>query len=375
MKKITLSLVVLALGLTITSTAQQSKNVDFKPGLFMGLNGGVNLFAGEGNNFLVKGANNNWSLDQSMGYLGRLELGYHFSPVYSLRGMIGVNDYNYYTKINNVESVSSFNSQNLTADFMMNLTNLAKGYDADRKFTVSAFAGLGIAYMNDNVVASKIGGSLLRGGFQGNLHLTPQWALNLIADVNFLSDNNNDQTAGLFFDGSPALTLGFNYSFASQDNTPIVEEKLPMKDNVVVETEKEAPVVVEKKEEKKVVVPVVTDKKVVVPTLTENMYYELGKSDLVTDEQKAAVAKVAAYMKANTTVKVVLNGYADRETGTDAVNNALSRRRAEKVAKALTKQYDIDKNRISVKWFGSQVQPYAKAEQNRVVIVMSEPAK
>jgi outer membrane protein OmpA-like peptidoglycan-associated protein len=384
MKKVTLSLVVLAMGLMLTTTAQEAKKTDtnFKPGMFVGLNGGVNWFLGEANNILISGPNSNLSLGQSMGYLGRLELGYHFTPVYSLRTMFGFNQYNHYTKINAIENVNSFIGENFTADFMMNLTNLKRGYDANRKLSLSAFAGLGIAYMNDNTITTNIGGSLLRAGLQGNWHITPQWALSLIADMNFASDNTNDLSGGgLPFDMAPDLALGFSYSFAPQKETVVVEDKLEMKDTFVEEVKKDTAVVEEKKEEvvepeiEKEVKEEVKEEKVVAPMMTENLFFAINKSDVSTDVQKETVAKIAEYMKANPSAKVVVNGYADRATGTAAVNKEVSRRRAVSVANALIKEYGIDENRILVKWYGSTVQPYKEVVKNRVVIVMPETAQ
>ena len=47
---------------------------------------------------------------------------------------------------------------------------------------------------------------------------------------------------------------------------------------------------------------------------------------------------------------------------------ALSERRANAVANALTSQYGIDASRLTIRFDGSDVQPYSTNDWNRIVI-------
>ena len=67
-----------------------------------------------------------------------------------------------------------------------------------------------------------------------------------------------------------------------------------------------------------------------------------------------------------------VTGYADADTGTDAINDRLSRQRAEAVAKALTGVHGIEASRIEVNSKGARVQPFAENDKNRVTICVAE---
>jgi outer membrane protein OmpA-like peptidoglycan-associated protein len=73
-------------------------------------------------------------------------------------------------------------------------------------------------------------------------------------------------------------------------------------------------------------------------------------------------------MKANANAKVNIVAYADKKTGTPAYNLALSERRAKAVAEALSNEYGISSDRISIDWKGDTEQPYAENEWNRVAV-------
>lgn len=91
-------------------------------------------------------------------------------------------------------------------------------------------------------------------------------------------------------------------------------------------------------------------------------------SDKITSEEMVNVFNVAEYLKANPATNVVIQGYADKDTGTAQYNQALSQRRAQSVYDALTKKYGISADRLSIAAEGSAVQPYATNNWNRIVI-------
>lgn len=67
--------------------------------------------------------------------------------------------------------------------------------------------------------------------------------------------------------------------------------------------------------------------------------------------------------------KILVTGYADKETGTSERNMELSKERAENVAAAL-KAAGISEDRIIVEYKGSTERPYKKASENRVAILL-----
>lgn len=374
--------------LSISLSAQQTAAKDgFNPGWFIGLNGGANWFLGEGNNIIDGTDRNSWSVGKSMGYLGRLELGYNFNSVYGLRFMAGYNQYNQYTKNRStgVENVRPFAGETFSADLMMNLTNLTKGYDPNRKFTLAAFAGLGIAYMNDNINTSNVGGSLLRGGLQGNYHITPAWALSLIAETNLMSDNTNDGIADLFFDMSPDVAVAISYRFGAEKATaPVIDDKLQMTEKPVVQPEtpkveivEPAPVVVPETPAVQPEVPVIHEAPAidVIDYLNEHIFFAINRADVQNTEHEDQMRIIAQYVQQNPDVTIVISGFADRGTGNVDVNNELSKQRAISVANTLIRKYGVPYKNVWVRWYGAGVQPYAEGPKNRLVIVRSPDVK
>ena len=91
-------------------------------------------------------------------------------------------------------------------------------------------------------------------------------------------------------------------------------------------------------------------------------------SDEISPEEMVNVYNMAMWMKANPDQKVVLNGYADKDTGTAEFNLALSKRRAEKVYDVMVNYYGITPDRLTIKYEGSKVQPYDVNNWNRIVV-------
>lgn len=91
-------------------------------------------------------------------------------------------------------------------------------------------------------------------------------------------------------------------------------------------------------------------------------------SDEIMPTEEVNIYNMAEWMKANPKEKVTIVGYADRDTGTSEYNMALSQRRAEAVCNALVNTYGISRDRLTVKYDGSDVQPYSTNDWNRIVI-------
>lgn len=91
-------------------------------------------------------------------------------------------------------------------------------------------------------------------------------------------------------------------------------------------------------------------------------------SDKITDEEMVNVYNTAEWMKANPNANVVIQGYADKDTGNSTYNMDLSKRRAQAVYDTLTKTYGISSSRLTMQPNGDAVQPYSTNDWNRIVI-------
>ncbi|MEE1207606.1 MAG: OmpA family protein [Muribaculaceae bacterium] len=91
-------------------------------------------------------------------------------------------------------------------------------------------------------------------------------------------------------------------------------------------------------------------------------------SSKISNEEQVNVYNVAEWLKQNPQQSITITGYADKDTGSSAYNMGLSQRRAEAVKAMLTKDYGISADRITVKYEGSDVQPYSTNDWNRIAI-------
>lgn len=107
----------------------------------------------------------------------------------------------------------------------------------------------------------------------------------------------------------------------------------------------------------------VVESSVVLPTVRFKL-----NSAYVSSEEMVNVYNIAEYMKANPDARIVVRGYADKDTGTSAYNMKLSERRAQAVADILTGDYGISADRLILEAAGSDAQPYSTNDWNRIVI-------
>ena len=91
----------------------------------------------------------------------------------------------------------------------------------------------------------------------------------------------------------------------------------------------------------------------------------------VKGENLQKVKDIAAYLNKYPEAKVTVTGYADKATGTAAVNDRVALKRANSVADALVAD-GISRDRIIVESKGSREQPFADNAKNRVSICVAE---
>lgn len=112
--------------------------------------------------------------------------------------------------------------------------------------------------------------------------------------------------------------------------------------------------------------PVVQKDCVNAPLMT-TVRFTINSAKIMPTEE-VNVYNMAEWLKANPNEKVTIVGYADKDTGTAEYNLALSERRANAVADALVNEYGISRDRLTITYDGSAVQPYSVNDWNRIVI-------
>lgn len=348
----------------------------------------------------------------------QLAAGYQFSPIFGAR--ISVNSWR-----SRATSKLTFKEESGLRDMRykwhwtyiapsieatFNMTNLFGGYNPKRLVDVNVFAGVGInvAWKNNEansvnkqmqglfpeielgknengdliheglgqIVPNHDGYNMLgyvwdgthtrftgRFGFDVNFNITERLQIGLEANANVLNDHYNSKKAGnadWYFN----TLVGVKYAFGPRysTRTRVIEEPAPCE-----------PQIIEKIVEKIVEVPVqVEEKKQEASVLRRDIFFKINKT-VVTPQEMTKVQAVAEYLNAHPNAKVTITGYADKGTGTKAINLRLSAKRAEVVAEALRTKFNIPASRMIVKSMGdAEDQPYPDPVQNRVAICIAE---
>lgn len=273
-----------------------------------------------------------------------------------------------------------------TIDLTFNLSNLICGYNPNRIFNFGVFAGAGanIAWKNDEAkeafaaMGTKRGSGTLeylwddtavrllgQFGVTADFRLSDAVSLGLELQANTLNDHYNSKkadNADWYFNALAGIKINLGKTHTVKVIPP-VEPQIKYVDRVVEK-------VVEKIVEKPVPAPA-PEKKNIADLYHKDVFFKINSS-VISKAEDVKVKELAEYLKANPNTKVALVGYADKGTGTPAINARLSKERAAAVKKALISKYGIAESRISEDSKGDTYQPYPVAEQNRVTVCVVE---
>ena len=383
MKKTILSCLMLAAGLT--ASAQEQKGTTeyvFEPHWYVQVQPvGVQYTLGE------------VDFGDLLSYNVQAAVGRQFSPLWGAR--LAVNAWQSKAgskfELSNQEYKWKWNYVAPTVDATFNLSNAICGFNPNRVFNLSAFAGIGlnIGWNNKEAATADAGIRNMVGkvgtdgktygdvkgleylwdgtkvrlmgqfGLIADFRLNDNWAINLEASANTLNDKYNSKKAKNWDWYFNAL-LGVKYNFGKTYSTRFIPAPEPEIRYVekIVEKIVEVPAKVEE--------PAAT----AAEPLRRDIFFAIGKTVIRKSEQQK-VKDVVEYLNANPEAKVNVTGYADAGTGNDRINDRLAAGRADVVVKAL-KKAGIAASRISYDSKGARVQPFADNDSNRVSIVIAE---
>ncbi len=318
----------------------------------------------------------------------QIAFGRQFTPVFGAR--LAVNAWQSKAGIEKDGNVAKWNWKYVApgVDAMFNLSNLFCGYNPNRIFNFSVFAGIGanIAWDNDcNGIISQYktlypksfnenidyvwDGTKVRffgrAGIAADFRVSDAVSIGLEVNANTLSDRYNSKRAGntdWYFNALAGvkIDLGSRYTTRTIEAPKPVERVVEKVIERVIEKPAPQPIaptraIAAKKEEK----------------FQRNIFFTIS-STVISKSERTKVEEVAEYLKKNPNAKVEITGYADKGTGSARFNKALSQRRAQSVANMLIKNYGIKASRITVDSKGDTVQPFAKNIENRAAICISE---
>ena len=399
-KKIFMSCLLLAGVLSASAQEEYPKTVyDHNPYWYIQLQGGAQYTLGE------------IDFSDLISPNVQVALGRQFSPVFGARLAVnawqskaGWDGYTAFTKNDDgtiiegarVKNKWKWNYVAPGIDLTFNLSNLFCGFNPNRIFNFSVFAGAGanIGWGNDEALdvnkaavanANKIGinyenieyvwdGTKVRvfgrAGVAADFKVSDAVSLGLEVNANTLSDRYNSKKANnwdWYFNALAGVKINLGKTYSTRTiEAPKVPEKVIER---VIER------VVEKPVPQQVVEPTraVAEKKEVEDTkFRRDIFYLKAGKTWIDKSEYHKVKEVADYMKEHPNCTVEVTGYADRGTGNPKINNNLSQRRAQAVANMLIRNYGIKKNRIKVDYKGDTIQPFAKEIENRVAIAICD---
>lgn len=374
-KKIILSVLLMMVSMAITAQTADKYEYVFKPHFYIQAQGGAQYTLGE------------VPFKDLVSPNVQLGIGYQFSKVIGMR--LAANAWQSkggsdLSKHNLGKYDWKWNYVAPGIDFTFNLTHIIGGYNPERIVDVNLYFGgaANIAWKNDEAnttsqylfaqgvdpLANIWDGTKVRfvgrGGLNIDFHLSKAVSLGLEANANCLSDHYNSKrakNADWYFNALAGLKINLGPTHTKKKIVP-PEPEIKYVDRVVEK-------IVEKIVEKPV--PVQTDKKAIKDLYHRDVFFKIN-STVIRKEEMVKVKEVADYLKANPSAIVTIVGYADKGTGTPAINARLAAGRAAIVKSTLMKKYGIDPVRIVVDSKGDTYQPYPEAEKNRVSVCVVE---
>lgn len=274
------------------------------------------------------------------------------------------------------------------ADLLINLNNLFSKGHCNRFFNVIFVGGIGLNYAwNNDELQDIINGnnvptedvcnawgegttrkSLLnhniRAGLLFDLNMSKQWNLGLEVDANSLDDRFNSKFSNRD-DWMLTAQLSVTYKFGHKKFTPVAAPAPAPAPVAPAPVERPRPVVAPPMPPVPPARPAVAPKKEFEPYGSE-IYFEETKH-AVREDYKSIIPSAAEWCKKYPEKKILVEGYADKETGNPKDNLIYSKNRAEEVARQL-KALGVPESQIIVKWYGDTVQP-RELLKNRCVII------
>lgn len=269
-----------------------------------------------------------------------------------------------------------FNSMNIHADFLWNISNAIGGERIDRFWNFVPYAGFGWARSNGNSThKNEIAATF---GLLHNLRISPALDVNIemkamMVNQRFVFSSGND---GANFMGT--VTAGLTYKFYArgfqrasdlvvvEDNSTYINEINSLQDMLAKANANREKLVAQLAAERAKEAKVVTQMYPVLPDFA--IFFEINRAK-ITEESEINVGYMADVIKRVPDKKFILYASADKETGTPAFNLKLSQKRGEAVYNLLVDKFGVDPNQLVIEAVGSAEQRFSGAKLNRVVII------
>lgn len=241
---------------------------------------------------------------------------------------------------------------NLHADVMFNVLNLFGGYNENRKWDLSPYAGLGWARVYDSPSSKEVSANI---GVLTSWHFCKSLALNLDVRGMFVNDRFDGEDGGRSGEGNLSATLGLSYKFKQRGwnrsktvyrydygDLEGMRQKL---NDMSAENERLKQAIADGDRQR----AQTHARKIASANLVT---FKINKSSL-SNEARVNLGMMAEIIKSGDPDAVyVVTGYADAGTGSKKGNERLSKERAESVYNCLVKEFGVSEKQLRIDYKG-----------------------
>ncbi len=340
------------------------------------------ISVGVGAQVCVNPDNSDYGMGKAMTPLFNLSVGKLINPVWGVRAQVA----GFNTKLNS-DFINGNNGVyekvdnsyfTLRADGMFNISNAIAGYNPDRVFEGYAFLGPQLQFAkaelgSDDKTKALVGGSL---GLGGAFNINKFWSINVEVRGEVGQSPFGDYSSAVA-DGAVGATVGATYYFGGKKFTKVADQALLDALNGDIKKYKELlaaeqtnhTATKEALAAEKAKAPVEVVKEVEIPVAGPRAIFFTIGSAVIDSKGMVNIGLAADIMKATPEVKYVVNGYADKATGSSKTNQKLSDKRAKAVYDALIKA-GVSESQLEWKGLGGQPNMFNNSRAlTRVVVI------
>ena len=364
-----LALLLPAIGAMAQSTPSDSTKLlldrNFGHHWFVSIGGGAQMYFGDYDKQMSLGDRLTPALD--------IAIGKWFTPDIGLRLMYSGLEYKGVTLNGSHSTGSLYKTKGKTklynqkikyyhfqTDVMLNFSNLFFGYNPTRFYTASPYVGLGWMVAYQHPQSHEVSATV---GLLNSFRLSSAFDLNLDIHADYVDDRFDGEVGGRFGEGGLSATVGITYKFPhrgwkkcitgkysdadfnrlNEKINAIQKENSMLRSQIAVNSNGSNNSNNSPNPQPEVVV-----RTVVAPMLVA---FKLNSSTL-SDDARVNLGFLAETIKKKSESVYVITGYADKDTGSKTLNEALSKARATAVYNCLTKEFGIFSSQLRTDYKG-----------------------
>ena len=267
------------------------------------------------------------------------------------------------------------------SDVLFNLSNIFAGYREDRFYTISPYVGLGWMFTKNEPKTNEVSAN---AGLLNTFRLSRVVDLTLDIRGAFINDRFDGEVGGRYGEGLLSTTLGLAFKLPKQGwdraSSTLVKEvdqasydelnKLKGRvDELLADNDLLRKQLADAKNNE--VTDVIVEKNIVVAPIL--VTFKINRSELSNAARVNLGFLAQAIKDGDSSVVYKVTGYADKGTGTPAINDRLSRERADAVYDCLVNEFGVSPSQLEKHYEGGVENMYYNDPRvSRAVITIAK---